>query len=397
MRDTRFPCLCGIAASTLLFATTPAIAGEAPADRLKALVDAAVQPVMKANDIPGLAVAISLKGEPHYFSYGLASKEDGRRVTPETLFEIGSVSKTFTATLAGYALAQDKMRLDDRACQHWPALQGSRFDGISLLDLATYTAGGLPLQFPDSVQKDQAQIRDYYRQWQPTYAPGSQRRYSNPSIGLFGYLAARSLGQPFERLMEQQVFPALGLEQTHLDVPEAALAQYAQGYGKDDRPLRVGPGPLDAEGYGVKTSAADLLRFVDANLHPERLDRPWAQALDATHRGYYKVGDMTQGLGWEAYDWPISLKRLQAGNSTPMALQPHRIARLPAPQALEGQRLLNKTGSTNGFGAYVAFVPGRDLGLVILANRNYPNAERVKIAYAILSGLEQQGKVPLKR
>ncbi|HCG0517875.1 class C beta-lactamase PDC-201 [Pseudomonas sp. 4B] len=397
MRDTRFPCLCGIAASTLLFATTPAIAGEAPADRLKALVDAAVQPVMKANDIPGLAVAISLKGEPHYFSYGLASKEDGRRVTPETLFEIGSVSKTFTATLAGYALAQDKMRLDDRASQHWPALQGSRFDGISLLDLATYTAGGLPLQFPDSVQKDQAQIRDYYRQWQPTYAPGSQRRYSNPSIGLFGYLAARSLGQPFERLMEQQVFPALGLEQTHLDVPEAALAQYAQGYGKDDRPLRVGPGPLDAEGYGVKTSAADLLRFVDANLHPERLDRPWAQALDATHRGYYKVGDMTQGLGWEAYDWPISLKRLQVGNSTPMALQPHRIARLPAPQALEGQRLLNKTGSTNGFGAYVAFVPGRDLGLVILANRNYPNAERVKIAYAILSGLEQQGKVPLKR
>ncbi|HHG6019812.1 TPA: PDC family class C beta-lactamase [Pseudomonas aeruginosa] len=397
MRDTRFPCLCGIAASTLLFATTPAIAGEAPADRLKALVDAAVQPVMKANDIPGLAVAISLKGEPHYFSYGLASKEDGRRVTPETLFEIGSVSKTFTATLAGYALTQDKMRLDDRASQHWPALPGSRFDGISLLDLATYTAGGLPLQFPDSVQKDQAQIRDYYRQWQPTYAPGSQRLYSNPSIGLFGYLAARSLGQPFERLMEQQVFPALGLEQTHLDVPEAALAQYAQGYGKDDRPLRVGPGPLDAEGYGVKTSAADLLRFVDANLHPERLDRPWAQALDATHRGYYKVGDMTQGLGWEAYDWPISLKRLQAGNSTPMALQPHRIARLPAPQALEGQRLLNKTGSTNGFGAYVAFVPGRDLGLVILANRNYPNAERVKIAYAILSGLEQQGKVPLKR
>ncbi|HCR1833677.1 TPA: PDC family class C beta-lactamase [Pseudomonas aeruginosa] len=397
MRDTRFPCLCGIAASTLLFATTPAIAGEAPADRLKALVDAAVQPVMKANDIPGLAVAISLKGEPHYFSYGLASKEDGRQVTPETLFEIGSVSKTFTATLAGYALAQDKMRLDDRASQHWPALQGSRFAGISLLALAPYTAGGLPLQFPDSVQKDQAQIRDYYRQWQPTYAPGSQRLYSTPSIGLFGYLAARSLGQPFERLMEQQLFPALGLEQTHLDVPEAALAQYAQGYGKDDRPLRVGPGPLDAEGYGVKTSAADLLRFVDANLHPERLDRPWAQALDATHRGYYKVGDMTQGLGWEAYDWPISLKRLQAGNSTPMALQPHRIARLPAPQALEGQRLLNKTGSTNGFGAYVAFVPGRDLGLVILANRNYPNAERVKIAYAILSGLEQQGKVPLKR
>ena len=55
-----------------------------------------------------------------------------------------------------------------------------------------------------------------------------------------------------------------------------------------------------------------------------------------------------------------------------MALQPHRIARLPAPQALEGQRLLNKTGSTNGFGAYVAFVPGRDLGLVIWPTATIP-------------------------
>ena len=81
---------------------------------------------------------------------------------------------------------------------------------------------------------------------------------------------------------------------------------------------------------------------------------------------------MTRAWGWEAYDWPISLKRLQAGNSTPMALQPHRIARLPAPQALEGQRLLNKTGSTNGFGAYVAFVPGRDLGLVIWPTATIP-------------------------
>ena len=170
-------------------------------------------------------------------------------MTPETLFEIGSVSKTFTATLAGYALTQDKMRLDDRASQHWPALQGSRFDGISLLDLATYTAGGLPLQFPDSVQKDQAQIRDYYRQWQPTYAgPAPLFQPEHQPVRLS---RRAQLGQPFERLMEQQVFPALGLEQTHLDVPEAALAQYAQGYGKDDRPLRVGPGPLDAEGYGA--------------------------------------------------------------------------------------------------------------------------------------------------
>ena len=272
MRDTEFPA-CAASPFPLLFATTPAIAGEAPADRLKALVDAAVQPVMKANDIPGLAVAINLKGEPHYFSYGLASKEDGRRVTPETLFEIGSVSKTFTATPSRLCPGpgQDAPRRPRQ-----PALAGTAGQPLRQHQPARprdLYRRRLAAAVPDSVQKDQAQIRDYYRQWQPTYAPGSQRLYSNPSIGLFGYLAARSLGQPFERLMEQQVFPALGLEQTHLDVPEAALAQYAQGYGKDDRYGSV-PARWMPKATGVKTSAADLLRFVDANLHPERLDRP---------------------------------------------------------------------------------------------------------------------------
>ena len=294
MRDTRFPCLCGIAASTLLFATTPAIAGEAPADRLKALVDAAVQPVMKANDIPGLAVAISLKGEPHYFSYGLASKEDGRQVTPETLFEIGSVSKTFTATLAGYALAQDKMRLDDRASQHWPALQGSRFDSISLLDLATYTAGGLPLQFPDSVQKDQAQIRDYYRQWQPTYA-GQPAPLFQPEHRPVGYLAARSLASRSNGLWSSKCSRHWASNRPTSTCPRRRWRSTPRATARTTAPTGRSR-PAGCRRLRVKTSAADLLRFVDANLHPERTDRPWAQALDATHRGYYKVGDMTQGL-----------------------------------------------------------------------------------------------------
>ena len=318
-------------------------------------------------------------------------------MTPETLFEIGSVSKTFTATLAGMPRPEDKMRLDDRASQHWPALQGSRFDSISLLDLATYTAGGLPLQFPDSVQKDQAQIRDYYRQWQPTYAPGSQRLYSARASSLFGYLAARSWASRSNGLWSSKCSRHWASNRPTSTCPRRRWrnARVRQGYGKDDRPLRVGPGPLDAEGYRVKTSAADLLRFVDANLHPGAGQATGAGAR--CHPSRLLQGRRHDpGPGLEAYDWPISLKRLQAGNSTPMALQPHRIARLPAPQALEGQRLLNKTGSTNGFDAYVAFVPGRDLG-GDPASRNYPNAERVKIAYAILSGTEQQGGVPLKR
>lgn len=355
-------------------------------DELRAAVDAAVQPAIEQYQIPGLAVAIVHKGERHFFNYGVASRESGLAVNEHTLFELGSVSKLFTATLGAYAQAEGKLSLDDPASQHLPALRGSAFERISLLNLATYTPGGLPLQFPDTVRNEQ-QMLDYYRAWQPAYPAGSQRLYSNPSIGLFGHLAAASLNVPFEQALTQQLFPPLGMSESHVRVPEAQMARYAWGY-REEKPIRVQPGPLDAEAYGVKSTAADMLRFVEVNLDPSRLPVTLRQAVAITHLGYYRVGDMTQGLGWERYAYPITLQRLQAGNSSQMALEPNAVERFAKPQAAEGDLLLNKTGSTNGFGAYVVLLPARDTGLVILANRNYPNAERVRIALRILTTLE---------
>jgi beta-lactamase class C len=355
-------------------------------DRLESIVSDAVRPVMHAQGIAGMAVAVTVNGKPQYFNYGVASKETGKPVTQDTLFEIGSVSKTYTATLIAYAQATGKLALTDNASAVLPALRGSAFDHISVLQLATYSAGGLPLQFPaeaDSADK----MLGYYQQWKPVYPVGSQRLYSNPSIGLSGYLAAQAMGQPFDDAMENTLLPKLGLKHTWLKVPQEQMALYAQGYDKADKPVRVGPGALDAEAYGVKTSAADLIGFVQANLKPASLDKPLQQAIALTHTGYYSVGDMTQGLGWEMYRYPVTLDGLLAGNSTAMAMQAHQVQWLTPPHAPSGNVLLNKTGSTGGFGAYVAYVPSKDMGVVILANKNYPNAERVKIAHQILSAL----------
>lgn len=353
---------------------------------LRTAVDAAVRPAIAEYEIPGLAVAVFHRGARYHFNYGIASRQSSQMVDEHTLFELGSISKLFTATLGAYAQAEGKLKLDDRASQHLPALRGSAFDHISLLDLATYTPGGLPLQFPDSVKNEQ-QMLDYYRAWQPAYPASSQRLYANPSIGLFGHLAAASLDAPFEQLLEQRLLPQLGMRESHVRVPQAQMVRYAWGY-RDNQAIRVQPGPLDAEAYGVKSTAADMLRFVEANLDPSQLPAPLRQAIATTHQGYYRVGDMTQGLGWERYAYPITLQRLQAGNSSQMALQPHTVEHFAMPQAAKGDLLLNKTGSTNGFGAYVVLLPARDTGLVILANRNYPNAERVRIALQILATLE---------
>lgn len=357
-------------------------------DQMETLVNAAVRPVMQAQGIPGMAVAVTVNGTPHYFNYGVASKESAQPVTENTLFEIGSLSKTFTATLAAYAQASGKLSLSDKASQVWPALRGSAFDHISVLQLGTYTAGGLPLQFPTAADSADKML-GYFKQWQPTCAAGTHRLYSNPSLGLFGYLAAQSMGQPFDELMDNTLLPKLGLKHTYLNVPLAQMNLYAQGYNKDDKPVRVGPGALDSEAYGVKTSTSDLIGYVQANLQPSSLEKPLQQAIALTHTGYYRVGEMTQGLGWELYQYPVTLDQLLAGNSPQMAMEAHKVQWLNPPQPQPENLLLNKTGSTGGFGAYALFVPSKDIGIVILANKNYPIAERVKIAHQILSALSQ--------
>ncbi|EEQ95372.1 Beta-lactamase [Brucella intermedia LMG 3301] len=221
------------------------------------------------------------------------------------------------------------------------------------------------------------------------YPAGTQRRYSNPSIGLFGYLAARSMGQPFDVLMEQKLLPALGLKNTFVHVPESRMKDYAYGYAKADKPTRVASGTRDAEAYGIKTTAPDLLRFVELNIDSASLAPDFQKAVAATHTGYYRVGANNQGLGWEIYTYPVTLKTLLAGNSSDMALKSHKIEKFDPPHAPSADMFINKTGSTKGFGAYAAFVPAKKTGIVLLANRNYPNDERIKAAYRILQAIDK--------
>ena len=260
-------------------------------------------------------------------------------VTPETLFEIGSVSKTFTATLAGYALTQDKMRLDDRASQHWPALQGSRFDGISLLDLATYTAGGLPLQFPTRCRR----TRHRSRLLPPVAADlraGQPAPLFNPSIGLFSYLAAQP-GPAVRTAHGAASVPGTGPRTDPSTCPKAALAQYAQGYSRDDRPRRSVPArwmPKATEGEDQRGRPAALRRCQPASGAP-------GQALGAgarCHPSRLLQGQRRAGLGWEAYDWPISLKRLQATLDADGAATAQDRPGCPRHRRWRSQRLLNR-------------------------------------------------------
>ncbi|MBY0441369.1 MAG: beta-lactamase [Mycobacteriaceae bacterium] len=373
----------------LLFCTL-ASAAAAPGrfDALADVVDRAFRPLLAQYDIPGMAVAVTVNGQQQYFNYGVTSTQSDAPVTPDTIFEIGSISKTFTATLATYAQTLGQISLHDHPSTYLPQLAGSAIDKASLLNLGTYTSGGLPLQFPPDVTDD-AEAQTYFQQWTPDSAPSQQRRYSNPSIELLGHLTALAMNDGFTDLVQDQIFPRLGLFHSYIRVPQDQMDNDAFGYNTDNEPTPVSPSVFGAEAYGVKSTATDMLRFVEANIAPNRLDVPMRDAVEGTHVGYFKVAGMVQGLGWEQYPYPVTLDQLLNGNSITFATQSHPATPLTG-QLPSGPTLFNKTGSTDGFGAYAAFVPDKRIGIIMLANKNFPSAARITAAHAVLQQLSAQ-------
>lgn len=372
---------------SVLALVLPAAAQAAPPDEaaVRHVVDAAVAPVMDAFAIPGMAIGISVDGRSQVLDYGLASTATRKPVDASTLFELGSISKTFTATLAAWAEAQGRLSLDEKVATYLPAMQGRPFGQVRLVDLATHTAGGFPLQVPDEVEADPAKLDGWLAAWKPAYPAGTQRSYANPSIGMLGAIAARRLDMDFGRAMEDRLFPALGLKHSFVDLPASARADLALGTSSEGKPINLKGGVLGREAYGMRATAGDVLRFVEAQLGQVRLEAALKQAIATTRTARYQAGPMTQDLVWEQYLLPVGLPALLEGNGQKMILETTPVKAVSP--TLRSDVWVNKTGSTNGFGNYVAFIPVQRLGIVILANRNYPITERVKLAHRILTAL----------
>ena len=371
----------------LLGVSCSSIAASMTEKQLADVVEKSITPLMKAQSIPGMAIAVIYQGQPHYFTFGKADVAANKPVTPQTLFELGSISKTFTGVLGGDAVARGEISLGDPVTKYWPELTGKQWQGIRMLDLATYTAGGLPLQVPDEVT-DSASLLRFYQTWQPQWKPGTTRLYANASIGLFGALAVKPSGMGFEQAMSTRVFKPLGLDHTWINVPKAEEADYAWGY-RDGKAVHVSPGMLDAEAYGVKTNVQDMASWVVANMAPDNVqDASLKLGITLAQSRYWRVGAMYQGLGWEMLNWPVDAKTVVEGSDNKVALAPLPAREVNPPAPPVRASWVHKTGSTGGFGSYVAFIPEKQLGIVMLANKSYPNPARVEAAYRILDALQ---------
>ncbi|WP_065709324.1 ADC family extended-spectrum class C beta-lactamase [Acinetobacter baumannii] len=383
MRFKKISCLL---LSPLFIFSTSIYAGNTPKDQeIKKLVDQNFKPLLEKYDVPGMAVGVIQNNKKYEMYYGLQSVQDKKAVNSSTIFELGSVSKLFTATAGGYAKNKGKISFDDKPGKYWKELKNTPIDQVNLLQLATYTSGNLALQFPDEVQTDQ-QVLTFFKDWKPKNPIGEYRQYSNPSIGLFGKVVALSMNKPFDQVLEKTIFPVLGLKHSYVNVPKTQMQNYAFGYNQENQPIRVNPGPLDAPAYGVKSTLPDMLSFIHANLNPQKYPADIQRAINETHQGRYQVNTMYQALGWEEFSYPATLQTLLDSNSEQIVMKPNKVTAISKEPSV---KMYHKTGSTNGFGTYVVFIPKENIGLVMLTNKRIPNEERIKAAYAVLNAIKK--------
>ncbi|MGE0284402.1 MAG: serine hydrolase [Rhodospirillaceae bacterium] len=379
-----------LAAGLFIFSHPPAYAQVYDEPR----INAAAQAFMERANAPGLAIGVVTPAGRQLLFYGVASRETGTKVNDRTIFEIGSVSKTFTAILAAYAAETGALRWEDAASRHVPEISGTHLDHVSLLDLATHTTGGFPQTLPRDVRTNDDMVA-YFRNWVPASPTGTTRSYANPSIGLLGLATARALKGRFSRLVRDKISSPLGLTHTFHDVPQEEVQNYAQGYSRDGQPVPRMPAledfPLAAEAFGVRSTAGDLLRFVEANLGLVNTDPTLRRALATATTGRFQAGPMKQALIWEWYPLPVSSQAFRTGNGTVMIREATPVTRLDPPQPAPDAALVTKQGATPGFGAYIAFIPGRQVGLALLTNRGDPHIDLLILAEQVFAILGAPG------
>ncbi len=207
----------------------------------------------------GLVVGVHADGETGFWSRGAA---------PGAVFEIGSITKTFTATLLAGMANDGLVALDDPVARHLPVAPPVNGREITLEDLATHRSGlpgvpaGMLLPALTSERKDpyarldDARMRHDIAATKPKRPPGGRPRYSNYGMGLLGYALAQRAGMSFEALMRARIGDPLGLDDTWIATPPI------QGHTRFGRPTPPWDLAELAGAGGIRSTAADVLAYL---------------------------------------------------------------------------------------------------------------------------------------
>lgn len=324
----------------------------ARADAIDGAVDRLAAGFLANRCHVGLSIATIVHGRVRFHDYGVVSQRTKRKPAPDSIYEIASVTKTFTGALAAQAVSDGVMKLDSDFRTYLPqSYPNLERDGvpITLRTLATHRSG-LPRDLPDSdalfanrdfrtfpdllLALDRGYDRDRYlsalHETGLRSRPGATEVYSNLGIKVIGFGLENVRKQPFERLMSASILRPLGMKDSGFVLSAAQRKRLVTGY---DRLGRAAPYHLRNAGaaYGLYSTPADMIRYVRWQLNED------VPAIRLAHQPL--VGTVSDG---ESLIWNLALDN--------------------------GQRMLWHGGGTFGMSSQVVLYPQAQEGYVLLAN-----------------------------
>ncbi|MBD2720839.1 serine hydrolase domain-containing protein [Hymenobacter armeniacus] len=337
--------------------TAPVLTDNPQKTALDQAVHRAASLYMQHPDAAGLSIAVYQGGQERFYNYGEVEKGTGRRPTPTTFYDMGSVAKTFVGTLLAQAVLDGKVKLTDDIRPYLPGpFPNLELEGqpIRFVDLANHTSG-LPVKAHNYTPETKKRIDGlplaeqmaYYNQFSAdslllnlrTFRldtrPGTTYRYNGVGMKLLQLLLERVYQQPYEQLVTGYVQKHFNMPDTKRVLTAKEQARFATGYAQPNRPQ---PHPTYTgywAGPNLSSTPADLLKYLRANL-AER-DPAVRLAHQLTYRTAPGAGI---GLGWML------------------------------DTDADGWARIYHNGQSPGYNTRLAFYPGQDVGFVILVNEN---------------------------
>ena len=280
---------------------------------MKTIQDKAVDSVartyiQKINTV-GLSIGVIKNGHVGLYNYGETSKGNGQLPTSQTLFEIGSITKTFTATILAHYVDEGKISLSDAITKYLPdtVAANPELKNITIVNLINHTSGlpSLPNNFASQNPYDPLNpYANYNKQLLFAYLkncslvtpPGKKYAYSNLAVGLLGTILEKVSGRSFEEMVSAIVVNPLGMKTTVQHLYPLLKTRFAVVYNEDGQPTAAWDFDALASCGSLRSTVDDLVLYAKANLN-DNGPTPLSMALKLTHQVTFN-NDARLGLAW---------------------------------------------------------------------------------------------------
>lgn len=331
-------------------------------------LEAALDAAFATGDFVGLSVAVVAKGETKFLKTWGVVEDGGARVTPRTVFRIGSLSKGFASSLAGMAMAEGRLSPDDPATRFAPGLKlaGGAESALKLGHLLSHQTGLPPNAYDNLLEAGQtpAEIYPKYKVVKPICGVGKCYSYQNIAYDIAGLAVASAYDEPYGAALKEKIFDPLGMATASVD--HDGLTRTGDWARPHVRARVKGGGENEYEPWravsvnepyyrvpaagGVNASILDMASWLKAQmgrapavLSPEVLDlihapRTMSPAENARIRTVSPRFHAAQyAFGWRLYNY-------------------------------EGASVIAHAGTVEGYAAQIGWLPDHDVGIVLLSN-----------------------------